>query len=685
MSIDEFKDTSTYALPIVLIILGLNFKPKYQRYLKAKNKSTFFSLKHARTSLTAISLLIASVIITSIIPDTSPQSPREKVIYGQRIGDTAIELEGLKSLKEQNNDYVLTFNYYKKLIEIQKENDSTKTVIEQLKSSPGNYFDLACIYSLLYEFEKAAFYVIPLNEEEPVVCYLKGQVALYNSDSIGFVNFLIQEVENSGLKKLTYPVLAEYFKSTHQNDLLYDLVKSDTFMDYLDFRLVGSVYYTHGDVYRYAFSTVMHIINHLSIFSFLGALIILIAYTVFLRQIDLFNRESWVWVIIMISYGVISPFFVFPFSNFLEYNVGFTPEDSVIGRFLFYTLRVGLIEEYVKLFPFILFLLFTKKMKEPYDYMFYTALSALGFAFTENIIYFTEHGTAIIQSRGFLSVIGHAVFTSTVGYIMAYSRFKKRFGHPFFVFIIALLIAALLHGLFDFFLTPIPLGIVLFFLYFLILIHVWSVMLNNCMNNSSYFDYAKLPQLKNFQYYATIALLLIITTQYFLTIFYVGKTYAFGMFLGAFYPGLYMLVFLSNTLGRFDFFKNYWEPLMPHLREILIPRTANTNEYVGKHITILAPENSPLYELGNIRGTIVERKIYDSDPNWYMVQTTQALPFSDLHTQLLLISIGDEDISLEDENDNQCQVYGLPSSIDYSKINIQGDFLKAGSCIINLN
>lgn len=684
----QFFDISKFAIPIVALIAYFSIRTKYNRFVKSDVQKAFFTFSRFKVLFVAIGLFIVSAGITFLLPNFHPSTQKELIQYGERTDKEELVLEGLRlNLFEHPNDNIAFYTYYSRVYKYevglsQNEQNSATIInaIREYKAAEGGYFELACLNTLIHEYDKAAFYTITLDEKEPVVCFLKAQVALYKGDSIGFVSHLITEMENEGLKAEVYPILASYFSSSQQNDFLYDLVKSDTFLNYLDFSLAGRVYYTHGDVYRYVFSTVMHVINHVSVFSVFGAFAILLAYVLFLRQLDLFNKESWFWVVLMIGYGVVSPFFVFPFSNFLEYSMSFNANDSLVGNFIFYVFRVGLIEEYVKLFPFIFFLFFTKKLKEPYDYMFYTALSAFGFAFTENLIYFSNHGTTIIQTRGFFSVLGHAVFTSSVGYLLAYSRFKKKLLPAPILLIIGLFLAAILHGLFDFLLKENVFALLLFLVYFLTLVHVWSVMLNNCMNNSSYFDHKKLPQLKQFHLWATVALLLIVCSQFFLTLFYVGKEYAIELFMGAFYPGIYMVLFLSNTLGRFDFFKGYWEGLLPNTREVLFPRTANTNEYVGLCVAIELSPKAPIGEIGTLMGRIVERKIVNHSPFWYLVELSPPLKLEEIVLNKVLVEIEDDTNSLVDGVKVDSQICLLPIELDYSKIKIKEKLWYGGEC-----
>ncbi len=548
----DFLSVSLYILPFILALVLFNLSELYRAHKRARVKTRFFTFKRFRTIIVAIGMIFITSVVVFFLPDNSPSTPAELTKYGKLTKAPELELEGLRLQHYENpNDPIITYHYFKKVVELDENFIHTNSLIGENKSTPGNYFELACLNTLKLDFDKASFYVLTLDEQQPVVCYLKGQVALYHGDSANFVSYLIKEIENDGLKKEAYPLLAGYFLNNNQQGLLYDLVKSDTYLNYLPNHLAGSVYFQHGDIVRYISSIFLHLYHKLNIYSFIGAFIILIAYTFFLRELDLFNKEKWSWVILLVGYGVISPFFVFPFSDFLSYGLGWQRGDTLVSEFLFFTLNVGLVEEYVKLFPFIILLFFTKKLKEPYDYMLFTSLVAFGFAFTENLIYFTDQGIGIMQIRGMLSVIGHAVFTSTVGYLLAFSRFKRRLAPPAVLVMLGLVIAALLHGTFNFLIGS-QSGVlflkVAFFLYFLALVHMWSIMLNNCINNSSYFNFSALPKLKDFHFKATIVLLSIIITEYLLTSISIGKTYAFESLLSFFYPGLYLVLFLSNTL-----------------------------------------------------------------------------------------------------------------------------------------
>ncbi len=117
---------------------------------------------------------------------------------------------------------------------------------------------------------------------------------------------------------------------------------------------------------------------------------------------------------------------------------------------------------------------------------------------------------------------------------------------------------------------------------------------------------------------------------------------------------------------------------------MLFPRTANTNEYVGKQIRITPTETNKLVHLGDLKGTIVERKIYRRSTNWFVVQLLNPLPIREVYPSLLFIEFGASGVSLDDELNSSCEIYVVPETIDYKKIKITGSLLRAGEAKLNL-
>ena len=103
----------------------------------------------------------------------------------------------------------------------------------------------------------------------------------------------------------------------------------------------------------------------------------------------------------------------------------------------------GLIEESSKFLVVRLFVYNRREFDEVADGIVYTITAGLGFAFFENILY-SAGPTSIIVLRGLTAVPLHAVTAGILGYFIGRSRFLPR---P--VFLRGIILAALLHGLYD--------------------------------------------------------------------------------------------------------------------------------------------------------------------------------------------------------------------------------------------
>jgi RsiW-degrading membrane proteinase PrsW (M82 family) len=125
-------------------------------------------------------------------------------------------------------------------------------------------------------------------------------------------------------------------------------------------------------------------------------------------------------------------------------------------QFFFYSLGViGLIEELFKFLPFILIILRLKAFDEKIDGIVYASTIALGFASFENIYYLAHLEGFELIGRAFASPLAHTIFSSIWGYTVGKARIQGK--SLLKASLIGLSIAALVHGIFDFFTTSPPL------------------------------------------------------------------------------------------------------------------------------------------------------------------------------------------------------------------------------------
>lgn len=128
---------------------------------------------------------------------------------------------------------------------------------------------------------------------------------------------------------------------------------------------------------------------------------------------------------------------------------GFDQESpSLLWSLASCVLGIGLVEEYSKYFFVRYFAYKESAFNEPFDGITYCVMVSMGFATVENFAYVFEHGFQTGIVRMFLSVPAHAVFGVIMGYHLGIQKHHgKKFAGTY-----GLMLASVLHGLFDFFL-----------------------------------------------------------------------------------------------------------------------------------------------------------------------------------------------------------------------------------------
>jgi len=226
-------------------------------------------------------------------------------------------------------------------------------------------------------------------------------------------------------------------------------------------------------------------------------------------------------------------------------------------------LKIGLIEETVKIVPFLIFLKFTDEVNESVDYIIYASISALGFAFMENLLYFRDLGVSHISGRAFSAVLLHMTLTSIVAYGLFYSRYSK-VNKDRSYFLIAFTLACLIHGLYDYWLLCPSLPVFFPILSFVILVFCvrkYGVMINNALNQSEFNTKRNLPLLE-LTGYLVYSLSAIILMQYIIVALTFDTIVANKVFLQTIIASFILLFIILRTLGAYQIRKSVWQPFL---------------------------------------------------------------------------------------------------------------------------
>lgn len=138
----------------------------------------------------------------------------------------------------------------------------------------------------------------------------------------------------------------------------------------------------------------------------------------------------------------------------LRYDAAELAESNLPGLLAYAILVIGLIEELVKLIPFLLIVIHFREFDEPIDGIIYASFIALGFAAFENIYYLPYVTDLEALARGFAGPVVHIVFASIWGYYIGRAYLCKRaLGRTIAA---TLAVTAILHGSYDFAVIAMP-------------------------------------------------------------------------------------------------------------------------------------------------------------------------------------------------------------------------------------
>ena len=416
------------------------------------------------------------------------------------------------------------------------------------------------------------------------------------------------------------------------------------------------------------------------------AILILFIWAYYLRRLDFFNQEKVSVSLLALFFGMLCTFIVFPISDLQGYlfNIEFS-QNAFYNLFVYSWFHIGLVEELVKIIPVLIVLKFTKEVDEPIDLLYYACLSALGFAFIENLLYFRNIGGQIFIGRAMYSVIGHMTDASFCVYGIILSKFKYKQFKPKLV-ILYFLLGSFIHALYDFFLFQE--WLILFYLSFLIFIQSWAIIINNCINNSQYFSYKILPEYERLKVFMAFSFSALLILSFIADGLIAGSEKAIETYWRNAFSFSLLIAFYVTSISSFDLAKGYWRkvdfsltdefnPNFSHksLLRIFSNNTINPQNRVGKKIKLHSTRDNPVLAsaMSVVKGEIVDRiKLRrlngDDDHNWFKVKLDHpiSLPSQYVNTTLY-IQFESPFLSLEHDKHLKCNLRLLKTPEEGSK------------------
>lgn len=477
------------------------------------------------------------------------------------------------------------------------------------------YYGLGLCYSIQNSYNTAIKHLDKVDNKN--LKYLNntlGNIHLKKENYDLATKFLIKEIENEGNLNGAYSNLINLYLKTNQLSKLNELIDRGK-KDYFSKNNLNEYYFKSAKISKYISGIFSIVYYNLDFKSFLAALLIGIIWLIYLRKIDVFEPEKWGFVILTFVLGILFSYGTFIISDINQFVIGFTQNGEIFNDFLYCFIGIGLVEEIMKLIPFLLILKFTNEVDEPIDYIIYPSISALGFAFAENILYFHGLGLDIIHGRALISVVAHMICSSIIGYGLYFGIGSLNLKH-WQKIIIFLLIAAFLHGFFDFWLINNKVNSFSIISLLLIIygLTLWNSLINNTLNFSIPDNSTKnkLEQ-SNLQDYLIYGLSAVLIFEYTIVSMNYGVKVGNSSLLNAAYMGTYLIAFISTSLSKFNLRKNHKEKLLNNLSSFELDNIVEEN-------IILRPTLRDKHNIFPLSGKIIERVIINKENDWYKVK-----------------------------------------------------------------
>jgi RsiW-degrading membrane proteinase PrsW (M82 family) len=552
---------------------------------------------------------------------------------------------------------------------------------DKLENDIG-FYSLGLISSMNNDRDKALFYFTLVTNDK--LKYLNNSIGRVYDESKNYdeaEKYYYKAIENNGNLEGAYSNLISLYYSQQRFDELYTLLKDRKARKYFPSQLKRSMFLSNFNLLGYFESVIGHTYQNQNLVGFLGALLVMLSWFFYLRRIDIYEPEKWKSLLLTFLLGVVFSEFTFLLSDLNSMFTGFNLNGGVLNDLLYCIIGIGVIEELVKIIPVLLILKYTKAINEPVDYLIYGSISALGFAFSENLLYFNNYGPQIIMGRALTAVVFHMFLTSLVAYGLMLSKYNANKG---FLgdFLKYFLIAAIIHGLYDFWL--INQSVSQFALFSVIILifcfSFYNTLFSNALSNSEFYDEHIHLNRKKLQNYLIYTLSLVLMFQYLAISIKFGHEEGWISLRSSLVSGSYLIIFISANLGTINIKHRKWNPLQLKLPKFFLKLEYDPDDVIHEKFEIEAiSSNKDLKKLFPNKGQIIGRETVSGNSDWYLFRFENKKEILDFCGSHILIRSKDplKPIKIDEKNEVAVFVFLSEDKIEAEE-KLREDFLFKG-------
>lgn len=650
-----------FGLLIILFLIGITFR----NHSEYTNNPKLKSWTRNQRLIVAFFIAVLPFILVNLFIPTYRQHTAEEIVKDRKNFDKDAYKWAVEHMQMLYPD---SLDIHIKVIDHKMrdyENDCFKLINSnysdqaEINKIVQEYAMIRCGEQLSYSYDKYIG-LDTIKGSYRGLDFVKAQGNLSLGNDKRAIEYFEQEIKkNPDFEEAYYPLGELLIRYDAQK--YYTYLKKPEFVNHLPASQWLDFYFDQGKYLDYLWGTIYYRVTSITPFAFLASLLISFVWLFFIRSMDIFRKESWTDLLLVFSLGSIFSFLCLLFYAFAERVLHFYINGDAVNDFFYSVFVIGFSEELVKFLPWIIFGMLFKKFKEPYDYILFASVSALGFAFAENWMYLESSGNIVLRSV--MAVVSHMFDASVVayGFILARFRFKK-LGWKIVSIVGGFALSAFGHGFYDFWLispsTQNMYGITMVF--FILTLHLWFYFKNNAINQSIFFTQGIILNREKLQDQITYSIIGILMLEF------VFISYEYGTEIGNEVFGYKTVIiaafifYITFMLYKMDIRKGVWIPYsikIPYVSNLFADLSKSSSlheDHTGLLLRLWTPTKKTFVSRQlPVTGRCVKKLSIDSNPNWYLFELDKPVYLSGYLTNKVILknrfggqSLGDENVEV---------------------------------------
>ncbi len=437
-------------------------------------------------------------------------------------------------------------------------------------------------------------------------------------------------------------------------DRILNLIeKHQTEQNYIDFiesaqgrgfngRTERKYFFKQKNVFQYLYQLTSPIYSYKNLVLIVISFLASIVWMSYLVGLKFFKKSNYLFLGVVFVVSVLvseSTLFFYDLFHIWFVDYGVISDESLA----YYVFVVGLIEEVVKVFtPLLVLFFFRSKMVEPIDFIIVPSVSALAFAFGENVLY-SSYDFSTIDTRTLSCCFLHLFLSSFVFYSFVkngVNNLKSCIPR----FILYFLGAIVIHGVYDYMLGVAFPGWVISLVILLIGMSVWVQFVSNAVNQSPFFKRDLIPTGSSLINRILVGFCFVILLEYLYAVVTLGLGVANANWTASWYTTVLMLTVLVFKLGKVEFVKGEVNPIQFWNLSGLL----NFEKYENLLVEIQFVKG----QLGNdvLEGKVIGNLNFSSKESYLIVQLTEPVSSAEGVFEKVLVKLAKKGSDIYDPN-----------------------------------